>query len=60
MSLTRRDVAYVLVIVWAFVGIAVKQWATPAVAWAALLLALVSVGSLVFGLLRPAPEARRV
>ncbi len=39
--LTRRDVAYGLVIVWAFVGIAAKQSATPAVAIPALGLAAV-------------------
>jgi hypothetical protein len=59
MSLTRRDVAYVLVIVWAFVGIAVKHWATPAVGWTALLLALVAAGSLLLGRARSASGARR-
>jgi hypothetical protein len=32
VSLLRRDLAYMLVIVWAFVGIAVKHAATPIVA----------------------------
>ena len=35
---TRRDVAYLLVLVWAFIGIAVKQAGTPLVnisAWVA-------------------------
>lgn len=32
VSLTRKDVAYTLVILWAFVGIAVKHAATPVVA----------------------------
>ena len=32
VSLTRGDVAYMLVIVWAFIGIAVKQADTPTVA----------------------------
>jgi benzodiazapine receptor len=32
VGLTRKDLAYVLVFVWAFVGIAVKQAATPEVA----------------------------
>lgn len=40
MSWTRRDLAYALVIVWAFVGIAIKHMATPSVAWTAGLLAL--------------------
>jgi benzodiazapine receptor len=35
VGLTRRDIAYLLVIVWAFVGIAVKHAATPLVATAA-------------------------
>jgi benzodiazapine receptor len=35
VSLTRGDVAYMLVIVWAFAGIAVKHQATPMVAWGA-------------------------
>lgn len=39
MSLRHRDVAYVAVIVWAFVGIAVKQSATPVVSWSAAVLA---------------------
>jgi benzodiazapine receptor len=52
MSLTRRDVAYVLVIVWAFVGIAVKQAATPLVAWAAWVLAAVALLALGMGVLR--------
>jgi hypothetical protein len=52
MSLTRRDVAYVLVIVWAFVGIAVKQAATPLVAWAAWVLAAVALLTLGLGVLR--------
>jgi benzodiazapine receptor len=32
VSLTRGDVAYLLVIIWAFVGIAVKHAAVPTVA----------------------------
>ncbi len=52
MSLTRRDIAYVLVIVWAFIGIAVKQAATPLVAWAAWLLAVVALLTLGMGVLR--------
>jgi benzodiazapine receptor len=41
VSLTRRDIGYALVIVWAYVGIAVKQSATPVVATTALVLAAV-------------------
>jgi len=52
VSLTRGDAAYVLVILWAFVGIAVKQVGTPVVAnaaWAASGVALIAlvVGALV-------------
>lgn len=59
MSLTRRDVAYVLVIVWAFVGIAVKQAATPLVAWSAWVLAVVALLALGIGVLwrKPSPTA---
>ena len=38
MAVTRRDVAYLAVLVWAVIGIALKHAATPAVslaAWAA-------------------------
>ena len=41
VSLTRGDIAYVLVIVWAFAGIAVKQSGTPVVAITAAVLAAV-------------------
>ena len=55
MALTRRDVAYLLVILWAFIGIVVKQNDTPLVATAAGvaagLVALALVASLV--LVRP-------
>lgn len=59
MSFTRRDIAYVLVIVWAFVGIAVKQAATPVVAWAAWVLAAVALFTLGLTTLRrtPSPSA---
>lgn len=40
IGFTRRDLAYDLVIVWAFVGIAVKHRATPLVAWTAGVLAV--------------------
>jgi TspO/MBR family len=46
MSLTRGDVAYVLVILWAFAGIAAKQAGTPVVAntaWAASGVALIAL-----------------
>jgi hypothetical protein len=40
MMLTRADIAYLLVIVWAFAGIAIKQSAAPMVANVAWLMAV--------------------
>jgi benzodiazapine receptor len=52
MTLTRRDIAYLIVIIWAFAGIAVKQASTPLVANAAwIMTALVTV--LLFGAIYP-------
>ena len=53
VGLTRGDAAYMLVIVWAFVGIAVKHAATPLVstaAWAtaALVVVMIVVSALVY------------
>lgn len=61
--LTRRDVLYALVIVWAFAGIAVKHAAVPTVAVAAwattALVAVVAVARLALGLSRrQAPVGR--
>ncbi len=48
MTLTRRDIAYLIVIIWAFAGIAVKQASAPLVTNAAwIMTALVAV--LLFG-----------
>ena len=51
---TLREVnpAYVFVLVWAFAGIAVKQSATPAVAWTAIAAAILLVVAIVAGWLR--------
>ena len=53
VALTRRDVAYLLVLVWAFIGIATKHAGTPVVstaAWIATALVLVAaIWSLVRG-----------
>jgi len=51
MSLTRGDVAYMLVIVWAFVGIAIKHSGTPVVAAAAWVTAALVALMLVAGTL---------
>jgi hypothetical protein len=55
VSLRRGDIAYILVIVWAYVGIAVKQTATPIVAWTAILMAVVVALTLLLGV----PRTRR-
>ena len=60
MALTRRDAGYLSVLVWAFIGIAVKQSAEPVVAisaWVAagLMLALVIYSGLTRRTVRPAP-----
>jgi len=56
MALTRRDVAYVLVLIWAYVGIAVKQSTIPIVAQGAWvtagLLALIALWLLLVKLTR--------
>ena len=46
--LTRRDFAYALVIIWAVVGIAVKQQEAPSVALVAHLMAVVVAGAMAF------------
>lgn len=51
VSLTRGDVAYMLVIVWAFAGIAVKHAGTPVVAPAAWVTTVLVALMLVVGLL---------
>ena len=51
VSLTRGDVAYMLVIMWAFAGIAVKHAATPVVASAAWAMTAVVAVMLVVGAL---------
>lgn len=49
VSITRGDIAYVLVIVWAFIGIAVKQSDTPLIAVLAGFLAGFVLGTLLLG-----------
>jgi len=50
VSLTRGDIAYMLVIVWAFVGIAVKHGDAPVVATAAWVVTALAVLVLVVGI----------
>ncbi len=45
----RRDIAYALVAVWAFVGIAVRHWATPTVGVAAAVAAACVAAMIVWG-----------
>jgi hypothetical protein len=49
VAFTRGDAAFLLVLIWAFVGIAVKQAATPSVAMAAWIASSVTVVLLVVG-----------
>ncbi|MBN1440902.1 MAG: hypothetical protein JW929_15955 [Anaerolineales bacterium] len=57
VSLTRRDIAYNLVIVWALAGIAVKQSAFPTLVIGSLVTAVLVLAVLAFSVLRrrPAP-----
>ncbi len=48
MTFSRRDSGYALVLVWSFVGIAVKQAAEPLVANSAWVAALVALGLAIF------------
>ncbi len=60
MSLTRRDIAYNLVIIWALVGIAVKQAAAKSLVIASLASAVVVVCVLVYSVLRGQPAGKKV
>jgi hypothetical protein len=55
----RQEVAFPLVLVWAFIGIAVKQAATPVVAITAGILAAFLIGWLLFDRLRRDPGLAR-
>jgi translocator protein len=57
VAVTRGDVAYMLVIVWAFAGIGVKQAAVPMVANAAWVMTVLAAAMTVFG---PLMHRRRV
>lgn len=54
MAITRRDAAYLSVLVWAFVGIAVKQTPAPMVVNTAWIAAALMAGLIVYRLLRRA------
>lgn len=55
----RHDVVFVLVPVWALVGIAVANWGIPLVVNAALLAAILLLAWIVYHLLSDPPEVRR-
>jgi hypothetical protein len=52
MALTRRDVGYLAVLVWAFIGIAVKQTPAPMVVLSGWVAAALMLGLAIFGLTR--------
>jgi hypothetical protein len=52
MARTRRDAAYLFVLAWSFVGIAVKQAATPLVAITAWVVAAIALALALFGILQ--------
>ena len=52
MATTRRDVGYLAVLVWAFVGIAVKQTSAPLVVTSAWIAAALMAGLAVYGWIR--------
>lgn len=52
MALTRRDAGYLSVLVWAFIGIAVKQTSAPLVAVSAWIAAALMLGLAIFSLIR--------
>jgi benzodiazapine receptor len=58
VSITRGDIGYVLVIVWAFIGIAVKQSATTSVAVTAGLMAVIVALTLLIGVTRTRARLR--
>lgn len=52
MVLIRRDAAYLFVLVWAFIGIAVRQTSVPMVVVSAWVAATLMLGSAIFSLMR--------
>lgn len=60
VSVTRGDIAYFAVIVWAFVGIAVKHAGTPAVTITAWVVAAIVAMTLVIGVPRTKLRLKRV
>lgn len=52
MSITRRDVGYLAVLIWAFIGIAVKQTSVPVVVTSAWIAAALMTGLAILSLVR--------
>lgn len=52
MALTRQDAGYLSVLVWAFIGIAVKQTSAPMVVISAWIAAVLMLGLAIFSLMR--------
>ncbi len=59
VALTRGDIAYMLVIIWAFVGIAVKQAGNPVVVTTTWMMTAIVVAALVAGVWVNRDRARR-
>ena len=60
MALTRRDAAYLVVLVWAFVGIAVKQVSAPIVVLSSWIGAVIMLGLVIFSLTRRQPAQSKI
>ena len=52
IALTRSDAGYLSVLVWAFIGIAIKQTSAPVVVWTAWIAAALMLGLALFSLFR--------
>ena len=53
MALTRRDAAYLVVLVWAFIGIAIRQVSAPMLVLSSWIAAIIMLGLVLFSFTRP-------
>ena len=60
MALTRRDAAYLIVLVWAFIGIAMKQVSAPVVVVSSWIAAVSMLGLVIFSLIRRQPAQSEI
>ena len=60
MALTRQDAAYLVVLVWAFIGIAVKQVSAPMVLLSSWIAAFSMLGLVIFSLTRRQPAQSKI